>query len=309
MENVGRRAPSVDALASVGRVLRLLPGAPLKIAVGFCVLVITLLTVRAAPERVPPASILDDHLLITWYGNPHSTKMGILGERAGMERAQGLRKQAAAYVPLTSKTVLMAYHLVAVVAQCTAGADGKWRRRESPGVIRALLDEARENGFKLILDIQPGRSTVAAEVTALRPFLAEPDVYLALDPEFAVSGCEEPGRSIGRLFANDVNAALTELDALIAQRSLPPKVLIVHQFRLDMLPDKRDIQTSPMLDVVLNMDGFGSQALKRSSYRAVMQQGPLEFAGVKLFYRQDTNLFTPAQVMGLVPRPSVVIYQ
>jgi hypothetical protein len=61
--------------------------------------------------------------------------------------------------------------------------------------------------------------------------------------------------------------------------------------------------------VVLNMDGFGSQSLKISSYRAVMRQGPLEFAGVKLFYRQDANLFTPAQVMALTPKPSVVIYQ
>jgi hypothetical protein len=40
-----------------------------------------------------------------------------------------------------------------------------------------------------------------------------------------------------------------------------------------------------------------------------MQQGQLEFVGIKLFYRQDTVLFTPAQVMGLVPLPSVVVYQ
>jgi hypothetical protein len=35
----------------------------------------------------------------------------------------------------------------------------------------------------------------------------------------------------------------------------------------------------------------------------------LDFAGVKLFYRQDTGLFTPAQVLGLRPQPVVVIYQ
>ena len=40
-----------------------------------------------------------------------------------------------------------------------------------------------------------------------------------------------------------------------------------------------------------------------------MRQGPLEFAGIKLFYRQDTNLFSPPQVMSLTPKPSVVIYQ
>jgi hypothetical protein len=281
-------------------------------AVGLCAALVALpaqTPPRPASRISAPASVLDRHLLVTWYGNPRSTQMGILGEHDEAARAEGLRKQAGEYRALTAKTVVMAYHLVAVVAQCTAGADKKWRRRETPDVIRALLAEARENGFKLILDVQPGLSTVAEEVAALRPFLSEPDIYLALDPEFSMSPCEQPGREIGQMTAKDVNAALDVLDDVVRKGGLPPKVLIVHQFRLDMLPDKRNIQASPSVDVVLNMDGFGSQSLKISSYRAVMRQGPLEFAGVKLFYRQDTNLFTPAQVMALTPKPSVVIYQ
>lgn len=255
-------------------------------------------------------SVLSDYTLVTWYGNPRSSLMGILGERSGTARANGLRAQAAAYEGVvTPKKVLAAYQLVAVVAICTEGADKKWRRRETADVIQAMLNDAHTNGFKLILDIQPGRSTVADEVAALRPFLADPDVYLALDPEFAMSGCEVPGRQIGQMAAVDVNAALSVLDDVIVRGHLPPKVLILHQFRLDMLPDKRGIQASPSVDVVLNMDGFGSQSLKQSSYRTVMRQGSLEFAGIKLFYKQDTNLFTPAQVMGLTPKPSVVIYQ
>jgi hypothetical protein len=274
-----------------------------------CALVALLLLPAPNAARTRQASVLDRHLLVTWYGNPHSAQMGILGELDGAARATGLRRQAREYSALTGKTVLMAYHLVAVVAQCTAGNDGKWRRRESAPVIRALLEEARANGFKLILDIQPGRSTVSDEAEALRPFLAEPDVYLALDPEFVMSGCEVPGQHIGQLPAKDLNGVLALLEAVIAQRGLPPKVLIVHQFRLDMLPDKSAVHASPMVDVVVDMDGFGSQSLKHASYRAVMRQGPLEFAGIKLFYRQDTKLFTPTQVMALVPQPSVVVYQ
>ena len=261
-----------------------------------------------APDAAPDASLLKDHLLITWYGNPRSARMGVLGEHTGEGRAAGLRRQAAEYAALTPKRVLMAYHLVAVIAQCTPGADGLWRRRETRDVIETLLDEARANGFRLILDVQPGRSTVAAEVAALEPFLQEPDVDLALDPEFAMSDCEVPGRQIGRLRANDVNAALDRLERMIEARRLPPKILIVHQFRLDMLPDKTKIRSSRTIDVVLNMDGFGSQSLKLSSYRAVMRV-PLAFAGIKLFYRQDTHLFTPAQLMALTPVPAVVIYQ
>jgi hypothetical protein len=123
-----------------------------------------------------------------------------------------------------------------------------------------------------------------------------------------MTDCEVPGRQIGRLHAADVNAALDRLEAIIRARHLPPKILIVHQFRLDMLPDKSRIRRSPLVDLVLNMDGFGSQSLKLSSYHAVMRQ-PLQYAGIKLFYRQDSRLFTPAEVLSLRPTPSVVVYQ
>jgi hypothetical protein len=234
--------------------------------------------------------------------------MGILGEQSGEARARALRQQAAAYTKLTTKKVIMAYHLVAVVAQCTPGRDERWRRREAPAVIQAMLDEARANGFRLVLDIQPGHSTVAAEVAVLEPFLSQPDVDLALDPEFAMAGCETPGTQIGQMSAVEINGAIDRLERLIAAHRLPPKVLIVHQFRFDMLPDKPRIRQSDAVDIVLNMDGFGSKALKRASYRAVMRQ-PLAFAGIKLFYKQDSILFEPAEVLSLTPEPSVVVYQ
>jgi hypothetical protein len=262
---------------------------------------------KAATRR--QGSVLGDQILVTWYGNPHTARMGILGERKGAALAAGLREQAAAYAKVTTKHVTMAYHLVAVIAQGLPGTDGKYRRRESPGVIRAMLDEARANGFKLILDIQPGRSSVAEELPPLQPFLAEPDVYLALDPEFAMSAEQVPGRIIGSMRASEVNAAVGYLDQLITEKHLPPKVLIVHQFTWNMLPDKQEIHTSPAVDVVLDMDGFGDRALKFSTYRSILRQGALPFTGFKLFYKQDTNLLGPAQVLGLVPAPSVVIYQ
>jgi len=40
-----------------------------------------------------------------------------------------------------------------------------------------------------------------------------------------------------------------------------------------------------------------------------MNQGQLEFSGIKLFYDQDPGMFTPREVMKLDPTPSVVIYQ
>lgn len=144
-----------------------------------------LLASSSISDQVQQRSLLRDHLLITWYGNPRTSRMGVLGQQSGAARAAALRRQAEAYEPLTTKRVIMAYHLVATVAQCTAGGDGLWRRRETREIIADLLDEARGNGFRLILDIQPGRSTVVEEMRVLEPFLDEPDVDLASAPAIA----------------------------------------------------------------------------------------------------------------------------
>ncbi len=272
------------------------------------VFLVVLLAVPQRPAVSASSGLLDTQVLLTWYGNPRSTRMGALGEQSGAARVARFQAQADAYRAATDKPVVMAYHLVAVVAQCTAGADEMWRRRETRDIIQALLDEARANGFKLIVDIQVGRSRVADEVAALEPFLKEPDVYLALDPEFAMDGCEIPGREIGQLRAADINGALDMLERLITTHHLPKKVLILHQFRLDMLPDKPKVRQSALVETALVMDGFGSQSLKLASYRAVMRQ-PLAYAGIKLFYQQDRNLFTPTQVLGLTPAPVVIVYQ
>jgi hypothetical protein len=256
-----------------------------------------------------PAAILEDSLLVAWYGNPWNGRMGILGRLQGAALAEGLRQQAGEYGKLTNKAVIAAYELIAVVAQGSPGVDGMYRRRESRQVIERTIRDARAAGFKTILDVQTGRSTVLNELSYLAPYLAEPDVHLALDPEFSMGEDGVPGRRIGTMWASEVNDAIGVLETLIERHHLPPKVLIVHQFTTGMLPDKEAIWTSPVLDIVLDMDGFGPPALKRHTYRTVLRQKELEYTGFKLFYIQDTNILQPEQVLALDPPPAVVIYQ
>ncbi|MEO8483732.1 MAG: hypothetical protein ABI634_16095, partial [Acidobacteriota bacterium] len=267
-----------------------------------------LLAAAGAAREAEPSSFLKDHFVVAWYGNPRSTRMGILGVKTGADRADGLRKQAAGYATLTSKQIVMAYHLIVTIAQPLPGKSGDYRRRETPDTIQAMLDEARANGFRLILDVQAGGSTVAEEVQVLEPFLSQPDVDLALDPEFTMPDGVVPGKRIGTMRAAEVNGALDFLERTIRAHKLPPKMLIVHQFTENMLPDKGNIRKSSIVDLVLDMDGFGDQPLKRSTWRFAMKQ-PLAFAAIKLFYQEDTNVMTPAQVMALTPPVSVVIYQ
>jgi hypothetical protein len=291
--------------------------AVLSTPIAICLFAVGTCRPVAAPEPAPvvkreppppPRPVLADHLLVTWYGNPRTARMGVLGWHKGHALAEGLRKQANEYARVSAKKVLAAYHLVAVIAQADAWRDGMWRRRETHDTIRSLLDQARANDFKLILDIQRGRSTHRAEMEYLRPFLEEPDVYLALDPEFAMADGEKPGQKIGRVTASEVNEAIGFLEAIVRERRLPPKVLIVHQFTMNMLPDKQNIRQSSLVDVVLDVDGFGDRPLKRAMYATIMKK-QLPYAGIKLFYREDTNLLAPEDVMKLRPEPAVIIYQ
>jgi hypothetical protein len=262
------------------------------------------------PEgRLQTESVLDTNLLVTWYGNPWSGRMGILGRLEGRALADGLKRQAEGYAAVTHKKVIPAYELVAVVAQALPGRDGRYRRRESRQVIDRMLQAARAAGFKLILDVQTGRSTVLDELSYLAPYLQEPDVYLALDPEFSMGTDGIPGGRIGTMRAEEVNDAVGVLECLQERYNLPRKVLIVHQFTTGMLPDKEKVWDSAAVDIALVADGFGSPALKRNTYATVLRQHALEFSGFKLFYIQDTDILQPAQVLALTPSPSVIIYQ
>jgi hypothetical protein len=235
--------------------------------------------------------------------------MGILGRLEDKALAEGLKKQAAAYAAVTKKRVIPAYELVTIIGQPQPGRDGGYRRRESYAVIDGMLRAARAAGFKLILDVQTGHSTVLDELSYLSRYLQEPDVYLALDPEFSMGDGGVPGQRIGTMRADEVNDAINVLEYVQARYNLPRKVLMVHQFTMAMLPDKEKISSSPSIDVVLVADGFGHPALKRHTYSMILRQRALAFSGFKLFYIQDTDLLQPPQVLALTPPPSVVIYQ
>jgi len=58
------------------------------------------------------------------------------------------------------------------------------------------------------------------------------------------------------------------------------------------------------------MDGFGFPAKKIGSYQIAVVTQPIQFAGFKLFYKQDTpRLMEPAEVLKLYPQPVYIQYQ
>jgi hypothetical protein len=175
-------------------------------------------------------------------------------------------------------------------------------------VIRRYLKAARQAKSLLILDIQPGRSDFFTETKRLRKWLKEPDVGLALDPEWRMGPGEVPGNVIGSVTAREVNATTAWLDQLVRRENLPQKLLLIHQFTDDMIPES-ELKDRKGLAYVLNVDGFGTQGLKVAKYKEFAKQATGFRHGFKLFYKEDQGMMSAKQVMALTPRPDVVVYE
>ncbi len=256
----------------------------------------------------PPVPVLASRRLVTYYGNPLAAALGVLGEDTPPRIIQRLRQQAAAY-EADGRPVQPALHLIATVAQAAPGADGMYRLRMDPALIEQWSQLAEDNGMLLILDVQVGRSTVQEEVEVLRPFLIREHVHLALDPEFDMSPTTVPGRQLGSMDADDINWAISYLADIAATYGYENRVLIVHQFDESMIRSKDTITPNMRVDLAICMDGFGGPALKINQYTRYVTNEPIEYAGIKLFYKHDQPLLRPADVLALDPVPDVVIYQ
>jgi hypothetical protein len=212
--------------------------------------------------------------------------------------------------------VLPALHLIAVVAQEKPGTHRLYRLRMDSALIQRVYDWARGKHALLFLDIQAGQSTLKEELPHLLPWLAKPDVHLAIDPEFYMHYSREgrsPGSRIGSLTAAEVNYARAELARLVTQYRLPPKVLIVHRFTRNMLQDAAEVRLDPRVQIVINMDGWGQPWLKFDTYATCEVAEPVQFTGFKLFFHNDTRkgdpLLTPRELLALRPRPFYIQYQ
>ena len=149
-------------------------------------------------------------------------------------------------------------------------------------------------GARLILDIQPGRSTFLDEIRELREWMLQPDVDVALDPEWNVGPRGIPGRTQGKVSAPQAErGSPANLAAAVRDHGLPPKLLVVHQFRQGSIRGRRRRSASATA-CRRSSTSTGSAPLppKQAGYAALSV--PRLFDGFSLFYRRDTPLMRPA---------------
>jgi hypothetical protein len=262
-----------------------------------------------------PGSILPDKRIVAYYGNPLSKRMGILGEISPDAMLRRLDKEVAAWTKADSTTpAVPALHLIAVVAQGSAGADGMYRARMSDSLIARVYGWAQKHGALMFLDVQVGKSTLQKELPHLAQWLSKPDVHLGIDPEFSMKTGHAPGKRIGTMDARDINYASEFLQDLVTKHNLPPKVLVVHRFTRPMVTNYKNIKLDPRVQIVIQMDGWGNHFLKKDSYIAYVHNEPVQFTGFKIFYKNDVRkkgwtLMKPADVLALEPKPLYIQYQ
>jgi glutathione S-transferase len=110
--------------------------------------------------------------------------------------------------------------LLASIAAGDAGGDGNHRLLQPHAVIERYLAEARRHRSLLLLDIQPGR----ADFAGLDRWLREPDVGLALDPEWHGGPTEIPGQVIGSVDAQTVNEVAAHLSRIVERKWLAGEI-------------------------------------------------------------------------------------
>jgi hypothetical protein len=245
--------------------------------------------------------------VVAYYGAPQDVELGALGDGSPKSVARKLEKRAAAYARRT-RPILPALELIATIAANAPGDDGLWRTQQDEATIDRYHRAARRAKALLLLDIQPGHADFLVEARRLERWLREPDVGLALDPEWHTPGVR-PGTEIGSVTSQQVNAVSAWLAEIVREADLPEKLFVVHQFTDDMIRDKHRVKMRDGLAMTFNVDGFGDRPNKISKYRDFTAASPNVHHGLKLFFKEDVNLMTPGAVLDLRPPPDLVVYE
>lgn len=262
-----------------------------------------------------PGAILPFKRIVAYYGNFYSKGMGILGELPEDQMLNQLQKEAKAWAAADPVIPTQpALHYIAVTAQRSGGKDGKYRLRMPYHQMDRALALSEKIDALLFLDVQVGHSTLQQELPYLEPYLKEPNIHLGIDPEYSMKGGEVPCAVIGTFNAADINYASGYLAEIVRKYQLPPKVLVVHRFTREMVTGYKSIVLHPEVQIVINMDGFGFPAKKIDSYKGAIANEPVQFAGFKLFYKNDRQtspyrLMTPEEILKLRPSPIYIQYQ
>lgn len=255
--------------------------------------------------------IFDGKRYVALYGSPLTNALGVLGEQGTEETIRRAADTAAQYTDLTEDTVIPTLAIIATVAAGSAGDDGNYSNEADVEQLRPLVQAAADAGQYVILEFQPGRSDYLTQIKMYEELLAMPHVGIALDPEWRLGPDELPLTRIGHVEIAEVNEVGQYLAAFARERRLPQKLIVLHQFQVQMLRDIDQLdQSHEQIAYLIHADGQGSQGAKAGTWATLLENAPnMEHWGWKNFYDEDVPMLDPAGTMAVEPTPYFISYQ
>jgi hypothetical protein len=263
---------------------------------------------QASPklETAKTISLLAQNTLFTVYGRAFNFApvLGHLGTYRSFEEmekdiqpwVQGIdkRNDGKGVIPGIHLIYAMAYYPCKPNDDCLLYLEGMVK-----DVVGTYIEPAAKRGWMVVLDTQIAKSNPVQQVKRIidKGYLNYENVVIALDPEFHVyPGRSRPGRPIGVIQASQINEVQKMLDDYVRTHNQPKKkILIVHQFGDPnvndgvpfMIQNKKDLKTYDNVDLVIDMDGFGEQAVKVTKYNRITDSKVypiIKYRGIKVFF-------------------------
>lgn len=247
----------------------------------------------------------ENQMIVAYYGRPGVRSMGVLGKYSLEAIIPIIKAKTNEYKKASgNQNVVPGFDIVYDMATIHPGENKNYISTLPRQKLMPYIHAADKYGFVLFLDLQLGKKTPVQSIRSVLKYLNYNNVHIAIDPEFNVHGLGiRPGKIIGHITGNQINQVQDEMSNYMKKHGIKgKKILVVHMFRHSMLTNKKDIKTYDNINLVFNLDGFGSPRLKVSIYNSIYTKSISNkvASGFKLFFKQDKPyLMTPKQVMGL----------
>jgi hypothetical protein len=249
--------------------------------------------------------------LFGYSGVPGAPGMGRMGIGDLDERVEEMQERGEEFAG--DRELMPVLELIATVVHPTPGADGTYRTHVPESVVQDHLDAARRHDGILLLNIQPGRVDFIDEARHYEKWLLEPDVGLALDPEWAVGEGQVPGEVYGRTSGTELDEVAAYLSDLVEEHDLPEKVMVYHQVHPAVVQEEQELGEHDGVVIIKSVDGIGHPQDKMATYDRVNESKPDHVVpGFKLFYEEDAAfgpLMSGDEVLGLDPQPEYILWE
>lgn len=269
------------------------------------------------PTEEPPeligggTELFPDKRFIALYGHPTYPELGALGEQGPEESVERAKDLAEYYEKHTDAEVIPSFEIIVTMASAAPGDDGNYSAVVDFDDLDPYIEAAEEHDVYVVLDLQPGHNDFLTQAKLFEEYLKEPNVGLALDPEWRLAPGQVHMQQIGSVDAAEINETTEWLAELTAEHELPQKMVILHQFQLAMIQNREEINTDHSeLALVLHADGHGTAEQKFDTWEALQRDLPDDiYMAWKNFYRQDNPMFSPQETFDVEPKPWFVSYQ